>query len=299
MQGMGEAHRLAPAVVADRDQAVAFELLEHREAGGGLQLAEADRLAQRQQLEHGASRRVEPVRDEPRPPRGDGSARRAARRAATRRRAGRGAAAPAHRAPAPAAPGRSPGWPPTARPTPWRRAGPPARCAAACRRRAGRARRGRSASLARRATTGSPFRARLARRPPWRRRTAHGRASRRSIIVSDEPSSRWASSSNSTGAPDSPGDRREHSAGRVEQLGECDGVDRILVAERGQRAGPASGGRPRRTGRPPSSGRPSPAARAARRPRRRRGTRRRDGSCRPRAARRCRTPRSPDRRAPQ
>ena len=202
-----------------------------------LELAEADRLAQRQQLEHGASRRVEPAETRLDHLAETASARRAARRGTTRRRAGRGAAAPAHRAPAPAAPGRCPGWPPTTRPTRWRRGGPPARCATTCRRRAGRARRGRSASPARRATTGSPSRAPPDRRPPWRCRTARRAPSRRSIIVSDVPSSRWASSSNSTGTPASPADRGEHSAGGVEQLGERDGVDRILVAERGQRAG--------------------------------------------------------------
>ena len=114
---MGETHRLAPAVGADGDQAVAFELLQDREAGGGLELAEADGLAQRQQLEHVAGRRVEPADA------------RLDHLAETGRGAERPVQAPhavaldeelprprsEHQLPQRQA--RSPGWPPTARPT--------------------------------------------------------------------------------------------------------------------------------------------------------------------------------------
>jgi hypothetical protein len=56
-----ETHRLAPTVGADRDQAVALQSLEDVEAERRLELAEGSRLAQRQQIDHGAPGRCQRV----------------------------------------------------------------------------------------------------------------------------------------------------------------------------------------------------------------------------------------------
>ncbi len=59
MHGVGQAHRLAPAVGMDRDEAVTFQRFERRESEAGFKLAEPDRLAERQRLERGPSRVIQ------------------------------------------------------------------------------------------------------------------------------------------------------------------------------------------------------------------------------------------------
>ena len=54
MQRMGETHRLAPVVDADRDETIPLQGLEGRQPEVSLELPQADRLAQRQQLEGSA-----------------------------------------------------------------------------------------------------------------------------------------------------------------------------------------------------------------------------------------------------
>ena len=57
---MGQSHRLAAAVVVDRDQPVALELLQRGESGGGLEAGQGERLAERQPLQHRQRRRGQP-----------------------------------------------------------------------------------------------------------------------------------------------------------------------------------------------------------------------------------------------
>ena len=59
MEGVGQAHRLPPAVRAHGDEALALQLLQHREAGAGLQLAEAERLAQGELVQHRVGHRLQ------------------------------------------------------------------------------------------------------------------------------------------------------------------------------------------------------------------------------------------------